>query len=358
MRVQLRGYWTERRKDGTTRHRVRVKGDKARKIDLPIGPDHPAFSTHYHAARRGEKLDPPADAAPMTKSLDAMCEAYLTVLERDVRHGLKSHHTLKQRKSLLTKACDMPDDTGTGRMGDLHCDLGAAGVRHIIAQWGAKTGQADNTVKALRAAYERMQWTDSNPCAGIKKVHKSRGGAVPWSIDDVRDFIAVHPRGTSAHVWLMLALFTGARLDDLHKLGRKMEVTRDGITWIEWQPGKAGSTRTCIPLAPQLVAAIRATGVIGKTYILNNQGQPYASSNALARAVERWTHAAGLERRSSHGLRKALGALLAEAGATQHQIMSVMSHVSPTTSAIYTRSAERTRLAGEAMAAIGGLRFD
>ena len=39
-------------------------------------------------------------------------------------------------------------------------------------------------------------------------------------------------------------------------------------------------------------------------------------------------------------------------GTTRHRVMSVMSHVSPTT------SAERTRLAGEALAAIGGLRFD
>lgn len=357
MRVRFPGYAPERRKGGVL-HRVRVKGDKGRRITIAIGPDHPAFSQHYHAARRGEKLDPPAGSPPIDKTLDTLVSAYLKVLEQDVRHGQASHHTLKQRVSLLTKACDMPDDTGAGRMGALHCDLGAAGVRHIIAQWGATTAQADNTVKALRAAYERMQWTDGNPCVGIRKVHRSRGGAKPWTAGDVKAFLAAHPLGSTPRVWLMLALWTGARIDDLHRLGRGNEIRRDGVTWIEWQPGKKGSAPTCVPMAPQLAEAVRATNLIGRAYVLNGQGQPYASANSLSNRVRDWTCAAGLEGRSSHGLRKALGGLLAEGGATQHQIMAVLSHVSPTTSAIYTRSAERTRLAGEAMASIAHLRFE
>lgn len=270
-------------------------------------------------------------------------------------HGSASRLTLSQRRNLLRKACDMADDTGIGRMGDLHCDLPPAAIRHIVAQWGARTGQADNTVKALRAAYERMQWTESNPCATIKRVHRSRGGATPWTPADVRRFLGHHQPGTGPHVWCVLALWTGARLSDLRTLGRGNEVKRDGWTWLEWHPSKLGSSKTAIPLAPQLMEATRASGVIGRAYVLNTQGQPYASENSLSNAVRGWTRAAGLEGRSSHGLRKALGGLLADAGATEHQIMSVLSHASPTTSAIYTKSAERTRLAGEAMAALRGL---
>lgn len=355
VRIRFRGYAPERRGNKVL-HRVRVKGQKGKRITIPVGPDHHAFSAHYHAARQGERLDA-QKALPAPKSLDALVAAYVHVLALDVQAGIASRLTLKQRTNLLRKACDMPDDTGEGRMGDLHCDLPPEGLRHIIFHWGSRTAQADNTIKALRSAYDRMGWLAHNPCIGIKRVHRPRGGARPWTADDVHTFMRAHPQGTSARVWLMLALFTGARLNDLARLGRAHEVRRDGMTWIEWQPSKRGSTRTAIPMAPQLSESIRATGVIGRAYILNTQGQPFANGPSLAERVRKWTAQAGLERRSSHGLRKALGGILADAGATEHQIMSVLSHASPTTSAIYTKSARRTQLAGEAMRSIEGLHF-
>lgn len=356
MRVRFPGYAPERRK-GRMIHRVRVKGDPARRVSIPVGPDDPAFSAHYHAARRGERAEEARQTVATPMSLDALVSAYLDALAADVAHGIASPLTLKQRRPLLRRVCDFPDDLNAGRMGNLHCDLPPAAFRHIIAQFGARTGAADNAIKAMRAAYERMQWLETNPAAGVKRVHRPRGGATPWSADDVRKFLKAWPLGTMPHVWMMLALFTGARISDLYRLGRAFEVKRAGVTWIEWKPAKKGSSDTAMPMAPQLADAIRATGVIGKTYILSAYGQPYASPEALRNKVQDWTTAAGLTNRSSHGLRKALGGILADAGATEHQIMSVLSHANPTTSAIYTKNAQRARLAADAMASIRGLDF-
>ncbi len=356
MKVRFPGYAPEKR-GSRTLHRVRVKGEKTRRISIPVGPDHPAFSEHYHAARRGVAKPAPRAKATKPMSLDALVDAYLIALEQDVKAGIRSPLTLKQRADLLRKACDFPDDTGQGRMGDLHCDLPPAAIRHIMSKWGARTGNADNTRKALSAAYDRLEWVAANPCKGIKAVHRNRGGAKAWSTDDLQKFLATHPEGTPARVWAMLALWTGARLADLAILGRRHEVKRDGITWLEWQPDKTGSTFTAVPMAPQLVETIRANGVIGKTYILTTQGQPYADGLSLAEAVRGWTATAGLTRRSSHGLRKALGGLLASYGATEHQIMAVLSHASPATASIYTKTAGRSRMAAEAMKAIGGFRI-
>jgi integrase len=353
MQVKFPGYVPERRGD-RLRHRVRVKGDKARRITIPVGPDHPEFSEHYHAARAGQTLqDRPKIRAPHM-SLDALVQTYLDRLERDVAHKRADAKTLKQRRSLLSRICDMPDPEGA-RMGALHCDLPPAALSHIIDQWGAATSQADNSMKALRAAYREVPWLAHNPAQGVRKVHRARGGAKPWSIADLRAFMATHPPGTAAHIWLMLSLFTGARLSDLALLGRRHEVRHDGITWLEWQPGKRGSAPAAIPMAPPLFEALRATPVIGRTYILNREGQPFANGESLAERVRKWTAAAGLDRRSSHGIRKALGGLLAEAGATEHQIMAVLTHTKAETAEIYTRSAERRRMAASAMAAIGGL---
>ena len=53
MLVNLPGLLRERNRNGTPRWRVRVEGDKARRITLPVGPDDPDFRNHYEAARAG-----------------------------------------------------------------------------------------------------------------------------------------------------------------------------------------------------------------------------------------------------------------------------------------------------------------
>lgn len=52
---------------------------------------------------------------------------------------------------------------------------------------------------------------------------------------------------------------------------------------------------------------------------------------------------------SAHGIRKAVGSLLAEAGCTQYEIMALHGHSDPKTSEIYTRSVDRLRLAEQAL---------
>ena len=50
-----------------------------------------------------------------------------------------------------------------------------------------------------------------------------------------------------------------------------------------------------------------------------------------------------------HGLRKALGSRLAEAGLTEHQIAAVLGHAGAGAVKAYTRGADQKRLAAEAL---------
>ncbi len=56
----------------------------------------------------------------------------------------------------------------------------------------------------------------------------------------------------------------------------------------------------------------------------------------------KWCRQAGLENRTAHGIRKAVGSILAEAGCTQYQNMTIHGHSESRTSEIYTRAVERT----------------
>ena len=70
----------------------------------------------------------------------------------------------------------------------------------------------------------------------------------------------------------------------------------------------------------------------------------------VGNAVKRWTQEAGLpDECALHGLRKALGSRLAEAGLTEHQIAAVLGHAGTGAVKAYTRGADQKRLAAEAL---------
>jgi integrase len=305
---------------------------------------------HYLAARVGQKIAPKPKPDFNTRSLDFAIHDYLENLAGLVEQGRRSSKTLIQRTSLFKKAADFKSPEGI-RIGDFDRALTPEAIEFIRDQWGARTAQADNCVKAFVSLYKWLK-ISPNPARGIEKVHESRGGAKAWSTTDLKNFMKTHPVGSTARLWLLLALFTGARRDDLAILGREHEEEREGLVWIEWQPQKKGSAFVSIPMMPQLYAATREMKVQGKSYLLNEHGRPFKNGNSLGTKVQRWTKAAGLERRSSHGLRKALATLLAEVGCSTHQIMSVLAHTKASTSEIYTESAERSRMARAAFDSI------
>ena len=352
MKVRFRGYVPEKLPSGEVRHRVRVEGQPKRRIRIPVGPDDPTFSEHYYAARAGQKPDERAPRPPVIRlSADELMRDYLDWVEAQVAGGMMSPLTLKQRHSLMSRSLDTLDETGE-RIGALHMDLPPEAFVLIRDGWGSRTAQADNALKAFSAAYkwaiERGR-AETNPLVGVRKVHISKGGATPWSTADLKAFLTRHGSGTPARRWLFLALFTAARIGDTILLGRQHETVIDNQVWLEWQPTKKGSAFVAIPMAPQLLKELRTAKVEGATYILSSHGRSYRSPESFRRMVQAWTGQAGLKNRSQHGVRKAMGELLAEAGCSQHQIMAVMAHSKPTTSAIYTQHADRRRLAGLAM---------
>lgn len=359
VKVNLPGLLIEKHRNGTTRYRVRVEGQPSRRLHIPVGPDDPDFAHHYHAARAGETWQPARPRAARD-SLDALCAQYLSFLGKMIDAGQMSAATLKQRRSVLTRLCDMPDDDGD-RYGSLDYRLPAAAFVQARDAWADHPGAADNLIKTVRAVYKWAMERDLiavNPAAGIGVINKApKGGAVPWTADDLRKFKERHPAGTTAHLWLTLHAFTACRIGDAVWLGRDQEVTRAGQVWLEWQPSKKGSAFVSIPILPPLLLATRAAKIVGPTYLLNEKGKPYSSMEALRRMVQIWCCQAGLDGRSSHGIRKAVAEMMAEAGCTQHQIMAVMAHTQAKTSEIYTKGAERRILAADGMSALAGLNW-
>lgn len=357
MRKNYPGLTVETLPSGAKRIRVRVEGSPNRKIVLSVGLDNPQFSEHYHAARAGQKVSPKTETAAVPRSLDWLKDKYLAHLDRMVAADLASPATLRQRRSLLTRMCGHETDAGD-RYGEMALDAPQSAFVRLRDSMARTPAEADNMMKAARSMYVwacESGFASANPAVGVAKIHRSKGGARPWTGADLLRFREAHPPGTMAHLALTLHMFTACRSSDAIWLGREQEVTRDGVRWLEFQPRKKGSAFVQIPMMPQLRSAIAAVGRIGPSYVLSEHGKPYRNPESYRTRFRRWCDDAGLKERSSHGVRKALSELLAEAGASEHQIMSVMSHTQPSTSAIYTRRADRARMAAQAMAAAEGL---
>ncbi|MDS9468184.1 tyrosine-type recombinase/integrase [Paracoccus sp. MBLB3053] len=356
MRVNYPGLLIEKHRNGALRYRVRVEGHKTRRVSIPVGPDDRDFANYYHAARAGADWRPDVRPEPVRKSLDWLAKGYLDNLERLVQAKLASPLTLKQRRSMLRRLCDYVDEDG--RYGDLSMDAPQAAFVRVRDAWSATPGEADNLMKSCRAMYawaiERSE-ISHNPAEGVAKIHQPRGGAKPWTADDLKRFKAKHPRGTTAHLWLTLQMFTACRIGDAIWLGRDCEIQRSGQTWLEWQPRKKGSALVTIPMLPPLFAATRAVKIVGTSYLLTDYGKPFATPESLRNRIQKWCAAAGVVGKSSHGIRKAVAELLAEAGCSQHQIMAIMAHSQAKTSEIYTKGAQRRAMAGDAMQILAAL---
>ncbi|WP_319499289.1 tyrosine-type recombinase/integrase [uncultured Cohaesibacter sp.] len=348
MKINFPGLIEEPLPSGNMRYRVRVEGQKKRRITLSVTPDHADFREHYLAARRGIRMGAPESEAlqHITEgSLQWLIEKYLIALEKKVKAGLHSEATLVQRRSLLSRLIV--------NYGKYSKDMPSSYVVRIRDEMAETPGAADNMVKSIRAMYSWANETGFckvNPAKGVEKInHKRNAGAVPWTIDDLKQFRERHPKGTNAYLCLTLLMFTACRISDAVALGRQNEFEENGIRWIGWQPKKEGSAYVEIPMLPPLYEATRAAKVQGLAYLLTDHGRPFKSEKALGNRFRKWCDQARLEHLSAHGIRKATGHLLAKAGCTQYQIMAIQGHTQAKTSEVYTKGVERRRLAADAM---------
>jgi integrase len=104
-----------------------------------------------------------------------------------------------------------------------------------------------------------------------------------------------------------------------------------------------------LPVRPELKAAIDATPCGHLTFLITKSGKPYGA-NDFSEQFRNWCDDAGLPQRCTfHGLRKAGGRRLAEAGCSANEI-AAWSGQSLREVERYTRAADQARLARNALA--------
>lgn len=228
-------------------------------------------------------------------------------------------------------------------------------------------GAANNWIKVIRALMHYAKRTgyvqvDPFTTERVERLPpKSPGGHRTWRDDEIDAYLARWPIGTFEQRVLTLALYTGAAAVDLVQLGPLNQ--RDGrIRYrrkkTERRKGIEETPLVDIPILPEL-AVMLATIPTGTATFLERNGRQMRADYVrqfLRRAVDE----AGLgapDRNgrylTPHGLRKALGRRLAEAGASPHSIMGWLGHESIASAQVYTRAYDRARAADQGAELLG-----
>lgn len=209
--------------------------------------------------------------------------------------------------------------------------------------------QANNTLKALsglfRWAVEAELMAD-NPVVGVRRMSVKTQGFQAWTADDCAAFEARWPLGTRERLAYAILRHSGLRRGDAAKLGRQH--IRGGV--IRVTTGKTGA-QVALPVHPELRAAIDATPPTGMTFIPPARGTNRPMTDAgFGNWFSKAARAAGIAK-SAHGLRKTLATDLAERGGSELELDAALGWTDGgTTSRIYTRAANRERLAAQGMA--------
>jgi integrase len=160
----------------------------------------------------------------------------------------------------------------------------------------------------------------------------------------IAQYRARHVIGTRQRLALELLLNIGPRRGDMVRLGRQH--LRDGE--LSFRTQKTSTPVEGVPLLPELAAAIEAMPIGNMTFLTTEQGKPFTAAgfgNWFRDACD----AAGIAKGySAHGLRKASATRLAGASASPHQLVAVFGWTTLRQPEIYTRKANRKKLAQSA----------
>lgn len=209
----------------------------------------------------------------------------------------------------------------------------------------AATPAAANTfIKSIKAMLNWLkvrQVPIAESAFEVKTNSPSLEGFHTWTREELEKFRSTFPIGTMPRLAIELLLHTGLRRQDVVRLSPSHRVNND----FNYRPGKTvkkTGKSVKIPISEYLDHVIANTPRKGFTYIETIKGTPY-TPESFGNAFQDWTAKAGVPG-SAHGIRKLASVILAEAGASDRQLMAAMGWNSPAMAQVYTRKVENDKL--------------
>lgn len=227
-------------------------------------------------------------------------------------------------------------------------------IKKIIGDMWETPAAANNLLirlQQLMAFGLDNYWIKTDPTQGVKRLSYKVKGFYSWTEADAAKFVAYHKPGTKPHLAFMILSNTGLRRSDVVKLGRGNRRSTVGeVDCHVVEQTKTGDV-VIIPLHPALEAELES--IKGRfLYLQTEYGKPFTAAGFGNWMRDRCDEA-GLPDCASHGLRKLVATRLAEALCSESQISAILGWRNNKQASVYTKAANRERMARAGMKAIG-----
>ncbi len=309
-----------------------------KRAPLPGLPWSPEFMAAYEAAMAGEKIEPGKSKI----SAGSVAELIVIYYQTAAFKGL-AQTTRQTYRGILDRFRQSYGEKPVDRIEEQHI----AAILDKMTDTPAAANNLRRMLKAIMKLAKKRKMIRQNPMIEIEPVRYKVKGFTDWSDAEIEQFSRFYPVGTRERLALEIILGAAPRRGDVVRLGPEHVISGR----LCYRQKKTGAPID-IPLLPELSNAIEATATGNKTFLITKFEKPFTETG-FYNWFTRKAQAAGVpEGRSPHGLRKACCRRLAEAGCSPHEIMSVSGHVTLKEVERYTRAANRSRLADNAVAAL------
>lgn len=334
--------WVKCYRDRHGRQRCYYRRRGRPTVTLPV-PGEPGFLAAYEAAKAG---DGPSEGAGAALTVPGSISALIVAYYASAEWAALRDSTRIGYRNMLDRFRQAHGTKRVSTIAPKHLEA----IFHAMAQ---TPGAAANLRKRLRRVFRlavRLGWRKDNPVAETEAPRRRRSaGFIPWTEDEIATYEKHWPSGTRERLAMVLLLYTGVRRSDVVGLGRQH--ARAGRIHVLPLKTSGSGKRLAIRIHPALQREIDVAPP-GMTFILTAFGEPFTAAGFTAWFRER-AEMAGIVGRTPHGLRKAAGRRMAEAGCTAKEIAAVLGHATLAEVETYTADADQARLADAAVGKLG-----
>jgi enterobacteria phage integrase len=325
--------YCERFRDRHGKLRLYFRKSKGPRIALPADVESDEFREVYANALLGLTKQKPKLDAPGT--IGALIQSYYSSPEFiELRETTKAGY--RSRIELIRAAHAHRTLSGMTREGI---------VTKVLQPYADRPGQRLSILKTFRVLIRHaisIGWLNHDPSLGIRRPKTQEIRA--WTEAEIAQFEARWPPGSKQRLAFALMLYTGQRRSDVHRM-TWADVNGDAIRVTQQKTG----AKLTIPIHSRLMAALSEARRDHVTVLNTEFGKPF-TVDGFSSFMRAAITAAGLPLACQpHGLRKAAGRRLAEAGCTARQIMAILGHKTLSEAERYTREADQAELATAAI---------
>ncbi|MDP9809409.1 integrase [Rhizobium tibeticum] len=334
---------------GTMRYYLRIDGERICRLPDDINSEE--FGAAYWKARRA--AEPVRERLGEAKALSIivkpntfrwLCMEYM----RSNAYESLDQTTKDRRRNILEGMWQEPlTDKDDRPFADI--PLSKLGVGHIeVLRDRKKTAPfaADERLKVLRQVFDTKKEgkpITPNIARLVDPFNAHTDGHETATPDDIAKFIEHHGTGSKAALYIAIQMYTGLRVSDLAVLGPQHR-RRDAFKLRLFKNRNRTPVDIEITIHPILEAVLATHKVTALTYLVTEFGKPF-SVKGLGNRISDWWRQAGMPHLTSHSVRKGLATDVAHNEATDSMLEAMFGWKDSKTSKIYTRNAEKARLA-------------